>query len=69
MARRVGVTHKYVQKLQEQTRMLRERGELRSQSLWKRAEFRSGDNVIRMVVPTKASVPAPVRFVDARVAT
>jgi hypothetical protein len=49
---------------QEQTRMLREGGELRRPRLWKMAEFKLGDNVIRTVVPTKASVPAPVRFVE-----
>jgi hypothetical protein len=84
VARRLGVSHTYVQKLvrrfvadpgrqqrgmvselatfeqlsraQEETRHQRERGWLRPPRRWKRVEVKIGNQVIRDVVRTKASV-------------
>jgi hypothetical protein len=40
---------------QEQSRKERERGWLRTRRLWKVAEFKIGDDVVRAIVPTKAA--------------
>lgn len=44
---------------QKQTRQMKERDEVRRPRLWKVAEFKVGDNVVRAVVPTKASLAVP----------
>jgi len=47
-----------LRRAREETQKRRERGWLRRPRLWKTMEFKIGDNVLRDVVPTKASARA-----------
>jgi hypothetical protein len=53
-----------LRRAREQTREQKDRGWLREPRRWKVAEFKIGDNVVRGVVPTKASLRPRANFDD-----
>src|SRR5439155_52669 len=58
------VTIAQLSRARELTREQKERGWLREPSRWKVVECKIGDNVVRGVVRTKASLRAPADFND-----
>jgi len=46
-------TFEQLRAAQDETRRMRDRGLLRGPRRWKKAEFQIGDNLVRVLVPTK----------------